>query len=153
MSMETLQILLEQKFIFLNTIANVGMTWWVSSIVFCGSVLGGIWLKKKEVVDMAHFGLLGFFLGVFFASIVLFGILMIFVTIELQTEIELLQEQLKVIGHRDHVGFLAMKFGYGLGATSFVLVLFIWAFMWRDLSIKHRLTKGTNPNKSLNSEV
>jgi len=146
--MEPISILLNQEFNLLNTIANVGMTWWVSSIVFCGSALGGIWVKRPEVIKMSHFGLLGFFLGVFFGSIVLFGVLMIYATVKLQTEIELLQSELNIMGHIDHVGFIAIKYGYALGTTSFILVLLIWILMWRDLYKEHKLYLSNSFNKS-----
>lgn len=67
--------LLEQKISSMNTAGTVCMTWWVSSVVFCGSILAAIWLKKSEIATSRFllFGL-SFVLTIFFIGVVLFGI-------------------------------------------------------------------------------
>jgi hypothetical protein len=37
------RFLLEQKIASLNTVANVSMTWWVSSVVFCALIFAAVW--------------------------------------------------------------------------------------------------------------
>jgi len=135
---QILNTLLEQKLELLNTIANVGMTWWVSSIVFCGSALGAIWLKRHEIAAAPFFGWLGLFLGVFFVSIVLFGVWMVIATSILQSETNAILEALKIVKHKNHIGFLAVQLGYALGTTSFIIVTIIWVVMWRTISNEHK---------------
>ena len=133
---QVLNTLLEQKLQLLNTIAVVGMTWWVSSIVFCGSALGVIWLKRHEIASAPFFGLLGIFLGVFFASIVLFGIWMVVATGILQSETLAVLNDLN-IKNQKHIGFLAVQIGYAIGTTSFIIVTVSWVVMWRTISNEH----------------
>ena len=73
---EKLRFLLEQKIACVNMAGNACMAWWVSSVVFCGSIMAGVWLERKELIKSNIFYPLGVALGFFFAGVVLFGVLM-----------------------------------------------------------------------------
>ena len=129
---ETLHFLLEQKISFVNMVGNVLMTWWVSSVVFCGTTLAAVWLNRKELVDSGVIGWLGFLLLVFFSSIVYFGIL-------ITQYIDKVSKEISVLGKELNSEFF---FSYELsnfkraiitGTTSFVLVLITWIILWIGL--------------------
>lgn len=130
--------LLEQKLQLLNTIANVGMLWWVSSVVFCGSILGAIWINRHEVAGAPFFGWLSVLLGVFFFSIVLFGVCMIIATGAIRYEVESIIEAVDLAKHSRHVGFLTVQIGYAIGTTSFLIVTIIWALLWKTIIQEHK---------------
>ena len=70
---EETRFLLGQKLAYVNTLASVCMTWWVSSIVFCGSILAAVWLYRDKLIVSGLIHLLGVFLSLFFAGIAVFG--------------------------------------------------------------------------------
>ena len=55
MDSDLLTTLLQKKLDFVTTLANIGMTWWVSSVVFCGSILAAVWVYRKEVASSPLF--------------------------------------------------------------------------------------------------
>jgi hypothetical protein len=70
---ESLRKVLEAKTAYLSTVVSACMLWWVSSVVFCGSVLSSVYVKRREVKRLRH---VDWFLGIvafFFLSIVVFG--------------------------------------------------------------------------------
>ena len=129
---ETLRFVLEQKISFTNMLGNVCMTWWVSSVVFCGSILAAVWLNKQELAASGVIGWLGFVLFFFFATVVCFGILVIRYLDKLQKEISTLAKEL------NHEGFFSnelsiFKLGMIDGTSSFALVLIVWVILWIGL--------------------
>ena len=61
------RFLLEQKIASLNTVANVSMTWWVSSIVFCGAIFAAVWLYRGDLFESGIMKSLGRVLLIFFS--------------------------------------------------------------------------------------
>ena len=153
MEPSTLNLLLSQKIQSLNTIATVGMTWWVSSVVFCGSILAGVWLKRQEVAHAAYFGWLRVILGFFFFSVVIFGIWLAVVAQGIDAESRALISQ---IGGRD-VGVswmsLGITVGVLIGTTSFVLVTAMWFVLWRSIEREHRGAQGRRARCSARRQV
>ncbi len=91
---EILNIILQHKLSFLDTMSNVAMLWWVSSVVFCGYIIAAVWMKRDEI-EKKDFPLPWFFFIVFafFFSIVVFGGWTIFVTTRLYQETNILLEE------------------------------------------------------------
>lgn len=139
---ETLRFLIEQKTTYLNSVVNVCMLWWVSSIVFYGSILAAMWLKQTELKKwlkqdakrkVLNIGLLkGALLG-FFLATALFGVAILFYSFPIQSEISALATKLGYEGnyfYNEMWGFrVAMSFGIG----SFFFVCFIWHRFWLHL--------------------
>jgi len=98
MSEETIRFLIEQKITFINTAVNACMLWWVSSIVFCGSVLGAVWLKRAELKEEQIVKWIGIILSTFFFAIAGFGFLAIYSIGCAQTEISSLAAALRYQG-------------------------------------------------------
>ena len=124
---DTSQSLLEQKITSLGTLANVCVTWWVSSVVFCGSILAAVWSNRRELVESNIIGLLGFFLSTFFLSIIGFGALVIAYLRKLYKEVK--QKHRSYFSREITFFIWAMT----VGASSFILILIGWVFLWIGL--------------------
>lgn len=127
---ENVRLILEQKLAYLNTVANVCMLWWVSSVVFSTTVLAGLWNQRGKL-DMSFlfkFGL-GSLVTIFFCTIVGFGIAVILYIRSLRSD---LSNNLRSLGcpesHFDSE-LTAFRRAMLLGTSSFVLVLFSWLFL------------------------
>ena len=136
MNNEILQIMLQKNLDFLATLLSACMTWWVSSVVFCGSLIAGIWLKKDDIKKMgSYFHWFFFVASVFVASVVCFGFWVVWVSSRLEGEHDQIIDMLKA-GSGLHVEFAALREGMILGTSSFVLVLItiigLWIYFARD---------------------
>lgn len=134
---EILRFLIEQKMSSLHTAGSVCMTWWVSSVVFCGSILAAVWLQKSDLVKAGVFILVGLslVLTVFFASIVLFGIVAIKYLWKFCRDMRKLTKRLNYGGsfETEITYFIrAMK----LGTWSFALVFVAWVILCISLWIE-----------------
>lgn len=130
-----LSALLKLKLNTLNIYAIVGMTWWVSSVAFCGTIIGGAWLKRAEFRQFKFLKPLGFLLGFFFSSIVFFGIWMIIGIQQLRYEVDAIQAALKIPDNLSgNFEFTCIQVGYGVGTTSFAIILYVWFVLWRTIS-------------------
>lgn len=139
---ETLRFLIEQKISSMNTAGNICMTWWVSSVLFCGSVLAAVWLQKAELVKSGSLLLVGLslVLTAFFAGIVLFGIVAIKYLKKFEGDICRLTNQLHHHGiFRTETAYFirAMK----IGAWSFALILIAWVGLCITLWIEFSRTR------------
>ena len=132
---EILIAMYELKIHTLNVYATTGMTWWVSSIVFCGTILGGAWVKKDELEKFPLFNFLGWFLTYFFFSIAAFGVWVIFGLQRLSYEIDKIQGALNIPSElSNHFTILTYQVAYGLGTTSFVVILALWVKLWKYIA-------------------
>lgn len=138
MNTSTLEILLAGKLQALNTIGTVGITWWVSSVVFCGTVLGTIWVKRSEIARAEFFGLLRMVLGFFFISIVAFGVWIAIAAFQVDDEISAILEQLGSLNTTMSWQAIAIIVGTLIGTTSYLLVTSTWFVLWRAIEREHR---------------
>jgi len=127
---ETLRFLIEQKLSSMNTAGNVCMTWWVSSVVFCGSILAAVWLQRSELAKAGGFllGGLSLVLTVFFAGTVLFGVVAIKYLKKFRRDICKLTKGL----NRGRVFQTEVTYFIGameIGTWSFALVFVAWVIL------------------------
>lgn len=131
---ERRSFLLEQKLASLNAVANMCMTWWVSSVVFCGSILAGVWLQREEIVKSGVLFALGFTLSVFFAGVVAFG------AVIWGKYLPALDDDLSDLASTSGVGgsfsneLTTFRWGMGIGTGSFFFILVVWLILWCHLS-------------------
>jgi len=127
---EALRFLVGQKISSLNTAGNVCMTWWVSSVVFCGTILAAIWLQRKELAESRFIiWLLFAVLTLFFAGIVSFGIVVISHLKKFREDVLTLTTGLQQGGlFRTDLEFF--KWGMIIGTSSFALILLAWIIFW-----------------------
>ena len=131
MMQEPSDILLQQKIAFVNMLANVTMLWWVSSVVFCATILASVWYKRDLIRSPRQ---LRWLLFVFFLSIVAYGVLVVAFLWGVEPEVSSLAAGL---GADDD--YFSTELGFFraavlVGTSSFVLVLLAWIFIWRNLS-------------------
>jgi hypothetical protein len=152
MNEETLRFLIEQKTTFINTAVNACMLWWVSSIVFCGSVLAAVWMKRDELRKERFMRWTGAILSIFFLAIACFGFLAIYFIGKGKTEISSLAVDLKYQGDFFGTELEAFQLAMWLGALSFLFVFVVWLFMWRWLSKGVQVPESKQPTQFAESE-
>lgn len=80
-------ILIPKKLDFAINMGIVGITWWVSSVVFCGSIFAGVWLQRAELTaNPTALFWLGVGVMAFLASVVAFGLFLFWVARRLARE-------------------------------------------------------------------
>jgi hypothetical protein len=142
------RFLLEQKIASLNTVANVGMTWWVSSIIFCGSIFAAVWLYRGDLVESGIMKSLGRVLLIFFLGVIVFGGLIIVYLCKVRKEISALSAAL---GGK---GYFSIELNFFIsamivGTLSFLLIAVVWIFLYTGLSAGTWRPKA-QPNNSVN---
>lgn len=150
---EIIRFLLEQKVAFINTTLGICMLWWVSSVVFSGSALAGIWLRFYRLIDnksVVHW--LGVILSVFFGSMVSFGIMIVMGLNNLGKEIDELAQRITPISNFYATELFYFKWGMILGTSSFVLVWIAWCVMWLRLELgpSRQIAELSKPIETLN---
>ncbi|HEY0005552.1 MAG TPA: hypothetical protein VGB17_12140 [Pyrinomonadaceae bacterium] len=131
---ENARFLLEQKLGYINMAGNVCTTWWVSSVVFCASILAAVWLNRTELVQAGIIFWLGLILFVFFGSIVTFGTVSVFHLRKVRAEISRLAGLLD----KDEKDFFsteltAFRNSLIIATSSFVLIWGGWTALWLGL--------------------
>lgn len=151
-SIEMLKFLIEQKISVMNTLAQVCMIWWVSGTAFCGSILAWIWTKRKELKHAQYLTVLGSVLFVFFLTILGFGGLLVWYTVQLETELGTTLSQLPAGNNWPTFMLEVTVFRYGMliGSSSFILLLIVWLFMWRRLH-NTRTRRRRTPTQAVNT--
>ncbi len=152
MSNEVLTMLLQRKLTYVDTMTSAAMLWWVSSVVFCGYIISGIWTKRSEVIKLRAFHWFFFVIFVFFFSVVVFGGWIIYATNCLQHEAAQLLGLLNV-SFRFLFEFTAIKYGTLIGTTSFVLVTVTWVSMWIYLAKEKKIEELKEETISNNVEL
>jgi len=128
---ENIRFLLGQKLSFLNTAAKVCMSWWVSSIVFCGTILAVVWFKRGEF-EPGILTLLSIAVTIFFASFILFGMSAIWHLREFEAGINNFIGKLKLDDSKQIFTDVfkheinSIRRGIIIGIGSFILVLIVW---------------------------
>jgi hypothetical protein len=125
------QKIIDGKIAIGQSIISAAMTWWVSSVVFCASVVAATWLRRADVHALS-FAVRALFCGVvlvFFVSVVAFGVLTYRTFRRLAREVGELRTSL---GTADKGKIeRAWEFDFaatatGVGTTSFLLITLIW---------------------------
>jgi hypothetical protein len=131
---ETTRFLIEQKITYINSVINVCMLWWVSTVVFYGSVLAAVWLKQKELKQQRLIlKLLGRTLSVLFLATAAFGVLVISYSLSIQAEIDTLVDSLKGPDNFFATELSGFRRAMGFGIGSFLLITLIWIWFWCHL--------------------
>jgi magnesium-transporting ATPase (P-type) len=123
---EITKILVTEKLQFLQSMLDTGMLWWVSSVVFCISILAGVWIKQDELAKLGKGYLLWLWsiILVFFGTIVFYGIWIIY-------RIDIIESEVKTLLIQINFSVLLSEFntvetGYLIGTSSFILVFITW---------------------------
>lgn len=117
------------------------MLWWVSSIVFCGTVLAAVWIKRDELQRQRLITGTVIILSIFFLSVAGFGSSAIYFLTMAETEISSLastlknQDELFRVELNDFFGteLRAFQVAMYIGAGSFTFVWLSLLYMWWKL--------------------
>ncbi len=138
---QTIRFLIEQKISFINSALNACMLWWVSSIVFCGTVLAAVWIKKEELQKQRLITGMFIILSIFFLSITGFGSSAIYFLSMTEDEISFLASTLKTqdalfrieLDNFFRTELRAFQLAMWIGAGSFAFVWISLLYMWVKL--------------------
>ena len=136
---ETIQFLLKHKLSYLNTVATVCMSWWVSSIVFCGTILAAVWLKRGDLVKSDIILPLGGVVAFFFLTFICFGICALIHLGKFRDDISTLSGKLKPEGLKPFFSNIFKReinsiwWGILIGITTFILILGVWFYLFIGL--------------------
>lgn len=131
MQEELLLEIFQNNLEYLGTLTSSSMLWWVSAVVFCGSIISATWIKREEIREFRSAQAFFTILSLFFLSIILYGAWIIYTVNRLQEESLAISTELGKT--MDIFQFQALKIGVGIGTTSFVLVLIAWFIIWVSL--------------------
>lgn len=121
----------------LRAAGAIGMTWWVSSTVLCAAILGGVWSQREDLrrLRSATLRWLNGLVILFFTSIVLFGVTMIWFSATLGAELVVACRAPELTcGTAASAWGWASTLGFLIGTTSFVGYLFAWVLAWRTIT-------------------
>ena len=126
-----LQFLLEKKLASLQLVATLCMSWWISSVAFCATILAAVWLQREQIVKSGILLPLGLILSVFFAGVFIFGVVMLRYR-------RRLREEMSKLAAGDEVNFSnelsTFRWAMAIGTGSFFFILLVWLFFWCLLS-------------------
>lgn len=128
------QTMLEQKLQFLDTISQASMMWWVSSVVFCATIIGAIWLKRSQWEDIPTPRLFKLLIAIFLLSVVNYGFFVAILALKVKSELHQLMAQLKIPSSMHHVfdtEFNSITMCMINGTSSFIIMLICWFVIWR----------------------
>lgn len=125
----TARFILEQKVSFLNTLGNVSMLWWVTSVVFSLSILAGVWKFREQLVEKKWIKVIGMFGFVFFSTIVLYGVAVFLYIYFVSAEIIKYAKSLEISFNYIYAELVLFQTAITLGTITFVGILFLWTKM------------------------
>lgn len=131
---EEKRFLLTRKLDYISTLATVSMTWWVSSLVFCGSIIAAVWMERDKLIAYPIICPLAAFISLFFTGLVLFGAHISWCYLpKLSRELSILtktpDDQKNILSSELSVFRWLMSVGTG----SFIFILLGWLLFWRTL--------------------
>ncbi len=129
---ETARFLFEQKIRCVNTVANVCMSWYVSTVVFYGTILGVVWWNRRDLTNSKAIFWLGWILTFFFAGVLYYGITFIKYLKQLDRQISDFTKEVGYEGFFAHEMF-TFKRAMWIGTLSFSLILLAWLVLWGGL--------------------
>jgi hypothetical protein len=149
MEPETIRHLLEQKISYINAIGNVSMLWWVTSVVFCVSILATVW-KNRE--DLAEQKLAVWLVGIagsgLFLGIILYGFSVILYLNSTEREISELAISLNAKADFFSTEIWLFRRAMLIGTSSFAGVLILWIIMFGVLLFMKQKSSSSNDVKT-----
>jgi len=146
MELETIRHLLEQKVSYVNAIGNVSMLWWVTSVVFCVSILATVWKNRRDLVEekwavwLVGIAGSGLFLGIIF-----YGISVILYLDSIERELSELAVSLSAKADFFSTDIWLFRRAMQIGTSSFAGVLILWIVMFVVLLLAKK--KSPPPNE------
>lgn len=140
---ENARFLLTQKVSYLHTVATICMSWWVSSIVFCGSIIAAVWVNRDDLYKSGIISELGYAVGFFFFSFICFGFAALYYLYRYKTKIKRLVGNLKAEPSEKipenifNYEINSIMCGIIIGIITFILILGVWVYLFTNLNAGH----------------
>jgi len=123
--------LLDYKYQIMNSIAANTITWWVSAVVFCSTIVVGAWIQKDQLKRFPLFRYAGLIITVFLFTVVLFGCWVVYGLQRLHEEVDALQAAFGLdAALSTDFTFVTYQIAIVVGTTSFVMLLVMWVRLW-----------------------
>ena len=136
---EDKRFLLGRKLDYASTLANVCMLWWVSSLVFSGSIFAAVWFEREKLVASRIIHPLGVFLSLFFLGVAFFGYR---ITRHYLCDLARdLSDYPAKVNDKNIEEFLdtelsIFRWSMGAGTVSFAFILLMWIVFWYGLACR-----------------
>jgi hypothetical protein len=133
---EFVKMVFEHKLSIVKETTSSMMLWWVTSVVFCGSLLGGVLFNQEKIINLSPpyiYHVVFSLIVLFFLSIILFGfstanqIRKIKLDILSKYESFASEESLKL------QEFDAIIRGIKIGTSSFIFALLVFLLIWGSM--------------------
>lgn len=137
----TTQFIIEHKLYTLHSLQSTGMSWWVSSVVFCASIIGAVWYHRKQLASHPEvMKSLRFAIGFFFITVIAYGVVLAVHCMAMRADVLSLKgSDVKMFGKE----FVVTTIAYAFGTTSFILIAISWFTLLRHM--KTYQDKSTDP--------
>jgi len=136
---EDKRFLLGRKLDYASTLANVCMLWWVSSLVFSGSIFAAVWFEREKLVASRIIHPLGVFLSLFFLGVAFFGYRITRYYLRgLATDLSGYPAKVndKNVKEFLHTELSIFRWSMGAGTVSFAFILLMWIVFWYGLACR-----------------
>lgn len=135
MEKEVSKILLEKNLSFLEQVASTTMTWWVSSIVFCPTIIAVFWYYRDNIVKlpilMLHFVCTVIF--IFFLSLPVYAVWLVYGLVKIEKETKILLQSLGIKSNPPF-SFKGVRCAIIIGGSCFLFTLVLWCIVWYYLA-------------------
>ena len=148
MNDEVFKILLDRNLSFLEQIASTTMTWWVSSIVFCPTIIALFLYHRERIAQLPYLNFVCFVVSLFILSLPVYASWVIYCLWNIENEIK---DLLMHLGNSDKPPFAlsGTRTAIEIGGSCFIAAFILWCIVWRDLLIlKKKCNKGEDRIKN-----
>jgi hypothetical protein len=124
--------ILKEKFEFLRLVGNISMLWWVSTVVFCGTIVGASIAWKKELFQkFSKKKILGLWalIFIFFCSTIYYGYLTVLYAYNSKNEVFKLLKEKNISNSLFQPEFELLYKGVICGSSSFAIIFLGWFFL------------------------
>lgn len=143
---EIAKILLDRNLSFLEAVTSTTMTWWVSTIVFCPTVIALFWYYRDKIVILPKMNHVCFVVAVFLLSIPSYAAWVIVGLFHVEEETRNLLNYLDC-AFETPFSFTGVKVAIFIGGSCFLFAFALWIYVWTDLNKlrkKTQLTSGSS---------
>ncbi len=114
---------------FLTIVAQTTMTWWVSSMVFCVTMVGTFWWFRAAIANLPGLNYVCALVFAFLISFPIYALWIVYSTDRLEQEAKGIAGLLKV--PTEHFfEYRGIKIAVLIGAINFFLVVVVWCYVW-----------------------
>ena len=123
--------IIKSDLIYINTIGQMGMLWWVSSTVFVFTIIKFFHKHKRNLNNNGTDKVIGVFITAFIISIIVFGLTVCKYILIIENELNVIMMNFIEFNQFDISSIFDATFMFMMiGTTSFVFFLIIWIVLF-----------------------